>query len=71
MEYFKLKDGESFIELNNLMKALSWVATGGEAKNHIDAGTVLVNGKTELRRRNKLRVGDKIHFDGDEVTITE
>lgn len=71
MEYFKLKEGEAFIELNNLMKILSWVATGGEAKNHIDAGEVFVNGKKELRRRNKLRAGDKISFDGDEATITE
>lgn len=69
MEQFKLKEGESFIELNNLMKILSWVATGGEAKKHIDAGEVLVNGQPELRRRNKLRVGDKIDFDGDEAMI--
>lgn len=69
MEFFTLKEDESYIELNNLMKVLSWVTTGGEAKNHIDAGKVFVNGKVELRRRNKLRSGDMVQFEGDKVFI--
>jgi ribosome-associated protein len=71
VEQFKLKEGESFIELNNLLKALSWVATGGEAKTYIDQGVVLVNGQIEKRRRNKLKPGDKIEFDGESAIIID
>jgi ribosome-associated protein len=47
MEKFTLREGEEYIELNNLLKTLSWVVTGGEAKIRIDQGEVTVNGETE------------------------
>lgn len=62
MEEFKLKSGEEYIELNNLLKALGWVASGGEAKVSIDQGEVVVNGEVETRRRKKMRVGDAVEF---------
>jgi ribosome-associated protein YbcJ (S4-like RNA binding protein) len=35
----------------------------------IDNGDVFVNGKQEFRRRNKLRAGDKVEFEGQTITI--
>jgi len=68
METFKLQEGEEYIELNNLMKILNWVASGGEAKGQIDEGLVTVNGEVETRRRKKLRSGDKVEY-GSEAAI--
>ena len=69
MKKFKLKPDEEYIELNNLLKVLSWVGTGGEAKARIDDGEASVNGEKEMRRRKKLRSGDVVMFAGKEVTI--
>lgn len=64
MEVFKLKTDEEYIELNNLLKALGWVSTGGEAKIRIDQGEVTVNGEVETRKRKKMRAGDLVLFEG-------
>ena len=64
---FKL-EGE-YIELIKLLKALKLVGTGGEAKMRIMDGEVMVNGQVDLRKRKKLRVGDIVDFDGEQVTI--
>lgn len=65
---FKLKDNE-FIELNKLLKLLRLVDSGGMAKQVIDEGLVLVNNNIELQKRKKLRVGDKVMFNGIEIII--
>lgn len=68
METFEL-EGHDFIELNKLLKIQGWVATGGEAKQAIDAGSVKVNSEIETRRRRKLRTGDSITLEDQKVTI--
>lgn len=65
---FKLT-GYDFIELNKLLKFLGWVDTGGEAKIRIEDGEVIVNGETEFRKRCKLRNGDNVQFQGQEIHI--
>ena len=68
-EEFELNKHE-FIELNKLLKFLGWVETGGEAKIQIEDGEVEVNGQVEFRKRCKLRVGDKVQYQGQEVIIS-
>jgi ribosome-associated protein len=68
MTVFKLEDKE-FIELNKLMKLLGLVDTGGEANIRITEGEVLVNNQYETQKRKKLRVGDKIKFNNQEIII--
>lgn len=63
MEIFKLAEHEEYIELNNLLKVLNWVASGGEAKTVIQAGKVIVNGEIELRVRKKMRPGDVFSYE--------
>ena len=63
--------GEPFIDLSSLLKLLSLVNSGGEAKIRILHGEVLYNGEVEMRRKKKLRVGDVIEFDGKRITINE
>lgn len=53
------------VELFKLLKFEGLVATGGEAKNVIDDGMVLVNGQIEMRKRRKMMSGDTFEFDGE------
>jgi ribosome-associated protein len=69
MNDFKL-EGREYIELMKLLKFLGLVESGAEAKMVIDEGLVAVNGKTELRRRCKLRPGDVVSFDGQQIDIS-
>ncbi len=67
---FQLENNE-YIELNRLLKLLGLVESGGQANMFITEGQIIVNGKTEYRKRNKLRVGDVVMFMGQEVRIVE
>ena len=58
-----------FIKLQDMMKFANLVATGGEAKNLILDGFILVNGEACTQRGKKLRPGDVISFNGKEYGI--
>jgi ribosome-associated protein len=67
METFKIKDDH--IQLNQLLKALGWCENGADANMVIDQGMVKVNGEPELRKRNKIREGFRVEFNGNSVLI--
>lgn len=67
MQTFILR-GE-YIQLNQLLKVLGWAMSGSEANALIDEGLVKVNGKTELRRRNKIYKGFEVNFENKIVTV--
>ncbi len=67
METFKLK-GE-YIQLNQLLKALFWVGTGGEAMIRISEGEVEVNGEVTTVKRKKLYAGDMVSYNGQTVLL--
>lgn len=69
MENFKLKEGEEYIELKNLIKLLGWVNTGGEAKVRIDNREVIVNGEIETQRRKKIRRGDFVRVGNNQAQV--
>ncbi len=58
-----------YIELIKLMKLLNLVESGGQAKLFVEDGLVTLNGETEFRKRAKLRKGDVISVDGQEILI--
>ncbi len=62
-------EGHEFIQLNQLLKLLGLVETGGEANQCITDGLVKVNGATELQKRKKLREGDIVLFEEHKITI--
>lgn len=70
MKSFELK-GKEYIQLNQLLKMLALVGSGGEANIRIDNGEVKVNGEVEHRRRNKLRPNDIVQFGKDKIEIIE
>lgn len=59
-----------FIKLQDLLKLANLVGTGGEAKIVIQNGGVSVNGEVCTMRGKKIRPGDKVAFDGKELTVS-
>jgi len=66
----KLPISTEFIKLDALLKFAGLCATGGEAKNVIADGEVLVNGEVCTMRGKKIRPGDRVSFQGQELEIT-
>ena len=59
------------MKLDQFLKWQGWVATGGEAKHHIQAGAVRVNGLVETRRGRQLADGDRISMADEESVFGE
>ncbi|WP_035987147.1 RNA-binding S4 domain-containing protein [Leptolyngbya sp. KIOST-1] len=53
-----------YIKLDQFLKQMQVVGTGGQAKLMIQAGEVAVNGEVETRRGRKLVSGDRVEVDG-------
>jgi ribosome-associated protein len=67
MQKFQL-DGET-IELCKLLKLTGLSDTGGMGKQLIARGAVLVDGCIELRKRAKIKKGQKISFEGQDILV--
>ncbi|GLR20005.1 RNA-binding S4 domain-containing protein [Portibacter lacus] len=63
--------GREYVELKNLLKLLNYVNSGGEAKVIIQNGEILVNDEVELRRGRKLKPGDIVKINEDQIKIVE
>ena len=59
-----------FIKLQDLLKFANLVAAGGEAKELIQAGQVLVDGQVCTMRGKKIRPGDDVCFEGEHYTVS-
>lgn len=57
------------IRLGQLLKLAGVIDHGGEAKGHLAAHAVLVNGEPEARRGRQLRPGDMVLASGRELQI--
>ncbi len=60
---------ETPIELCQFLKFGGLAGTGGEAKQRIAEGEVLVNGVVETRKRKKLGPGDTVTLDGRTLLV--
>lgn len=58
-----------FIKLDQLLKFSGAVAIGSEAKELILEGKVFVNGEICTQRGKKLRSGDVVKVNGNEITV--
>lgn len=67
MQTFTLK-GE-YIQLIQLLKVLNWVEHGAMAQFVVEEGLVKYNGQLDYRKRLKVKVGDVVEFDGQQVKI--
>jgi ribosome-associated protein len=57
------------IELAQFLKLADLCQSGGEAKFAIQNGQVTLNGAPETRRSKKLQVGDRVGYQGREVSV--
>lgn len=48
---------------------MNWVEHGAMAQWAVEEGLVKYNGQVDYRKRLKVRVGDIIEFDGQQVKI--
>lgn len=64
-----LLEGKEYIELNDLLKLVSVVNSGGEANMYITDGEVKVNNVIETRKRNKIRAGFKVEFQDNIIEV--
>ncbi len=63
-----LTTDEPTIRLDHFLQACG-VPTGGQAKQLVQAGQILVNDQVETRRRKKLRAGDEVTLDGEVFVV--
>ena len=58
-----------FIKLQDLLKFANLVESGGMAKECVHGGEVMVNGEICTMRGKKIRPGDVVVFDGQDLTV--
>lgn len=66
----KIEINTEFIKLSQMMKMASLVQSGGEAKQIILDGLVIVNNGICTQRGKKLYKDDVVEFDGKEYIIS-
>jgi ribosome-associated protein len=69
MKEFKLRAEDEFIPLCDLLKAAGLCESGGEAKHLIADGAVKVDGIIDTRKRRKVRSGELVEFNGEQVKV--
>jgi ribosome-associated protein len=60
-----------YIELYKLLKVMGMIESGGMAKMVITDGLVTVDGDVEIRKARKIRAGQIVSFQGEEVLVEQ
>ena len=63
------KLNSDYIKLDQFLKMVNIISTGGEAKHFLEENIVLVNGVEEHRRGKKLYPGDVVNVDGRKLIV--
>lgn len=58
-----------FVELNQLLKLVGLVDSGGAGKNMVATGVVKVDGKKELRKTAKIRSGQVVKVGDVQIEV--
>ena len=69
MEREQIAIDSEFIKLDSFLKFAGLAQTGGQAKDAIQAGAVLVNGEVCTMRGKKMRDGDYAEYNGGRYTV--
>ena len=67
---FPLDPGRDFVELNQLLKLVGLVDSGGAGKQVVASGAVAVDGVVELRKTAKIRAGQAVSLGGARILVT-
>ncbi|HCI73569.1 MAG TPA: RNA-binding protein [Lachnospiraceae bacterium] len=69
MADFTLRQGEEYIKLGQLLKAMRLVDEGSDAKFVIADGKVSVNGEACTMRGKKIHDGDTVSYNGEVIHV--
>ncbi|RFZ94789.1 RNA-binding S4 domain-containing protein [Mucilaginibacter conchicola] len=58
-----------YIPMIQLLKAVNLVQTGGEAQIVVAEGEVKHNGQVDYRKRLKVKAGDIVEFNGQQIKV--
>ncbi|WP_026354272.1 RNA-binding S4 domain-containing protein [Massilia niastensis] len=58
-----------FVEVNQLLKLVGLVDSGGAGKNLVASGVVSVDGKQELRKTAKIRSGQTVTIGDVRISV--
>jgi len=58
-----------FVEVNQLLKLVGLVDSGGAGKNMVASGVVSVDGKQELRKTAKIRTGQTVSVGDIRISV--
>jgi ribosome-associated protein len=58
-----------FVEVNQLLKLVGLVDSGGAGKNLVASGAVSVDGKQELRKTAKIRSGQTVSIGDIQIRV--
>ena len=62
-------DGHDYIELHSLLKVTGLCESGGVAKLLVGDGLVKVDGEVELRKRCKIRTGQSVVLNDQQIVV--
>jgi ribosome-associated protein len=62
--------GHEYIELHSLLKVTGLCESGGVAKLFISDGLVSIDGVVELRKRRKIRTGQIVELNGEQISVS-
>lgn len=65
----QVKINTDYITLQQLLKMIQVISSGGEAKYFLQEHQVFINDQLETRRGRKLYSGDQVKIDGTLVVI--
>lgn len=66
-----IREEDEFIKLGQVLKKVSLVGSGVDAKMVIQDGQVTVNGQVEVQRGKKLHDGDVVTYNGETIQIVK
>ena len=70
-EEILINDSKEFITLNEFLKLVNIISTGGQAKWYLQENEVYVNDELENRRGRKLYPGMKVRVEGSTFLINK
>lgn len=60
-----------YVEVNQLLKLVGLVDSGGAGKNLVASGAVKVDGKAESRKTAKIRAGQTVSLGDVRISVVE
>ena len=69
MEHIEFGLNREFVQLNQLLKLTGLCDSGGAGKALVATGTVAVDGRIELRKTCKIRVGQEVTLGPVQISV--